>query len=300
MPEPLRIAVTGSGGRLGSALLSAASARTDLEAVGWGRPDYDLDDPRRGDAMLVRDKPAIVLHAAAWTDVDGCARDPALAMRRNGDAVDGLARACTARGSRLLLVSTNEVFDGERVDGRGYVESDPVAPRNAYGRSKLAGEEAARNAFASRDGLWIVRTAWLFGPPGNDFPARIVSAADRLPPGEALPVVADETGSPTYSRDLARAILDLVTATPGGLFHLANDGIATRLGVARATLERLRPGRHVRPIARRDFARASDPPPWGVLDCRLAARSADIRLRPWHDALEEYLAAGQAAGPGAP
>jgi dTDP-4-dehydrorhamnose reductase len=285
----MRIAVTGASGRLGSALLAAAGRRQGIVVTAWRRPEYDLDRPASVEGLLSRDRPSLVLHAAAWTDVDGCARDAVLAMRRNGDAVDALARACVARGAGLLLVSTNEVFDGERVDGQGYVESDPVAPRNAYGRSKLAAEEAALAAYGGHDGLWIARTAWLFGPPGNDFPHRIAAALDRLPASEPLPVVADETGSPTFTRDLAEAILDLVGSTRGGLFHLANSGQASRLDLARAAIERLRPGRLLRPIGRREYERASDPPPWAVLDCSLAAETAGVRLRPWSEALADYL-----------
>ena len=121
------------------------------------------------------------------TLVDECARQPDLAMRRNGVATGVLAAACRARGVGLLVVSTNEVFSGDRRDGQGYAETDAAAPRNPYGASKLAGEEAARAAFADGPGLWIVRTAWLYGPPGNDFPDKITAAADRLPEGEPLP-----------------------------------------------------------------------------------------------------------------
>ena len=134
----------------------------------------------------------------------------------------------------LLVVSTNEVFSGDRDDGQGYAETDATGPRNPYGASKLAGEEAARAAFADFPGLWIARTAWLYGPPGNDFPDKITAASDRLPEGEPLPVVADEFGSPTYTLDLARAILDLVSLTDGGLYHLVNTGRCQSPRVGRA------------------------------------------------------------------
>jgi dTDP-4-dehydrorhamnose reductase len=229
------------------------------------------------------------------TDVDGCARDPGSAMRRNGAAVGELARACRAAGCGLVVVSTNEVFDGERVDGRGYAEDDPPRPRNPYGASKLEGERGAREAFGDGWGLWVVRTAWLFGPPGGDFPDRIVAAADRLAPGEALPVVVDEVGCPTYTIDLAEAMVDLVVATDGGTFHLVNAGRASRLEWAERVLAVRRPGRAIRPISRTEFSRASDPPPWGVLDASRAVQLAGIRLRPWEAALDAYLASGAEA-----
>jgi dTDP-4-dehydrorhamnose reductase len=187
------IAVTGAGGRLGSALREVSPE----DLIGWDVPEHDLDRPRSIEPLLERDQPALVIHTAAMTLVDECARQPELAMRRNGEATGVLAAACHARGVGLVVVSTNEVFAGDRTDGQGYVETDAAAPRNPYGASKLAGEEAARAVFGDGPGLWIARTAWLYGPPGNDFPDKITQAADRLPESERLPVVDDEWGSPT-------------------------------------------------------------------------------------------------------
>jgi dTDP-4-dehydrorhamnose reductase len=286
-PSGARIAVTGAGGRLGSALVRAAGA-SGATVSSWRRPDYDLDHPGSAQRLIDRDEPTLVIHSAAWTDVDGCARDPALAHRRNGDAVGVLADACLKAGVGLALISTNEVFDGERADGRGYTESDDLAPRNPYGQSKLAGELAARSVFRERDALWIVRTAWLYGPPGDDFPHKILAAADRLPADDALSVVADEYGSPTFTEDLAPALLRLVWASRGGSFHLVAPGAVSRLRWAEAVLARRRPGRTTRAVGRSDFRRASDPPPWGVLDPARAS-SLGVSLRSWEAALDDYL-----------
>ncbi|CAN5853140.1 dTDP-4-dehydrorhamnose reductase [soil metagenome] len=278
------IAVTGAGGRLGRALLAAAPQDT----LGWSRAEYDLDDRGRATHLLAAARPSLVVHAAAMTAVDEAARRPDLAQRRNADAVAELAEACRAVGAGLVLVSTNEVFDGERRDGRGYSEDDEPRPRNPYGASKLAGERAARAAFGSAHGLWVVRTAWLFGPPGHDFPDKIVSAADRLLPGESLPVVADEHGSPTYTLDLAAGILGLIKVTARGTFHLVGAGHTSRLGWARQVLAVRRPERSVHPISRTEFARDSDAPAWAVLDASHAA-AVGVRMRPWGEALSEYL-----------
>ena len=278
------IAVTGAGGRLGMALRAVSPE----PLLGWGVPEYDLDRPASVEPLLDRDRPGLVIHTAAMTLVDECARRPELAMRRNGEATGILAAACRARGVDLLVVSTNEVFSGDRGDGQGYLETDATAPRNPYGASKLAGEEAARAVFASEPGFWIARTAWLYGPPGNDFPDKITAAADRLPEGEPLPVVADEFGSPTYALDLTKAILELVALTDGGVYHLVNTGGASRREWADRVLAVRRPGRTTRPISAATFTRASDPPPWGVLDTSRAI-TAGVRLRPWETALEEYL-----------
>jgi len=279
------VAVTGAGGRLGTALMAIAGPR----AIGWSRPEYDLDRPAAAAELVARDRPSLVIHPAAMTDVDACARDPELARRRNGDAVGDLAMACVAAGARLVVISTNEVFDGDRDHGRGYVESDEPRPRNPYGASKLAGEQAAQAAFGDRAGLWIIRTAWLYGPPGAGFPEKIVGAADRLPADEALGVVDDEHGSPTLAADLAAAAFELIDRTGGGVYHLVNSGQASRLEWARRVLAVQRPQRRTRAISGVEFERASDPPPWGVLDTSLAAR-AGVSLRPWEVALEAHLA----------
>lgn len=283
--EAPTLAVTGASGRLGQALLAAAGAR----AIAWRRPELDLDRPAAAAGLLERDRPSIVIHPAGMTDVDACARDPATAMRRNGEAAGAVARVCADAGIGFVLISTNEVFDGERTDGAGYRETDEPRPRNPYGASKLAGELVAAEAYGGREGLWIVRTVWLYGPPRDSFPEKIVAAADRLPAGEALPVVTDEFGSPTSAADLAAAILRLIERTAGGTFHLANAGHTSRAGWAERVLATRRPDRTVRHIGRAAFERASDPPPWGVLDCARAA-AAGVALRAWEAALDRWLA----------
>lgn len=284
--------MTGSNGRLGRAL-DDAFTRRGAEVAKWPRTAFDLDAAEAAEHLLSRERPAMVIHSAAWTDVDGCARDPGLAMRRNADAVGELARAAATRGIRLVLVSTNEVFDGRRTDGRGYVESDEPNPINPYGASKLAGEQQAVEAFAAAgapEHLWIVRTAWLYGPPGNDFPAKIVAAASRLAAGEPLSVVQDEVGSPTYTIDLASAIADLIENAPGGTYHLGAPDAGSRFEVAGAVLRHCHPDVAVKPIGRAQFQRASTPPAWAVLDSSRAAEYG-VRLRSWRAALEDYLAA---------
>ena len=278
------LVITGSRGRLGRALMATAPGPVS----GWDRPLLDLDEPASCAALVERDRPSLVIHTAAMTAVDDAARDPAVATQRNATAVGALARACRDAGSGLVLISTNEVFDGERTDGRGYGEDDPTGPRNAYGASKLAGESAAREVYAGQDGLWIVRTSWLFGPPGGDFPDKITAAADRV--GHApLPVVSDEVGSPTYSLDLARGVHALTARTPGGTFHLVNQGTASRYEWARAVLDVRRPGKMMQPIMSAQFRRPSSPPRWGVLDTSRAA-ALGVTMRPWQEALADYLA----------
>lgn len=282
MSEARPVVISGRFGRLGRALAATAS----MPVEGWDQPELDLDDPETCAGLVRAHRPRLVIHTAAMTAVDQAAREPALALRRNGEATGAIAGACSEVGSKLVLVSTNEVFDGERDDGRGYGEEDPTGPRNSYGASKLAGELAARAAFGDAPGLGIVRTAWLYGPPGNDFPDKITAAADRI--DGPLPVVADEIGSPTYVVDLARAIWELEARVEGGTFHLVNAGSASRLEWAQAVFEVRRPGRETRAISASEFERASEPPRWGILDTSRAA-AAGVTMRSWQEALAEYL-----------
>ena len=298
----MRVAVTGTGGRLGRAVLSALAAAPFTGMSGplaWHRPDYDLDDPGAAARLIARDRPEVIVHAAAWTDVDGCARDPQTALRRNGEAVGHLARAAAAAEIDLILVSTNEVFDGARTDGRGYGPADPPNPINAYGASKLAGEVAAAQAYGWQAGtspttgpaLAIVRTAWLYGPPGNDFPEKIARAAGRASAaGEPLKVVGDETGSPTLTADLADAIVGLVGEGVwfGGIHHIVNSAVATRAEWARAVLAGLGTAIPIEEIPASTWVRASIPPAWAVLE-PTDNRTNGERLRTWQLALADYL-----------
>ncbi len=343
----MRVAITGAGGRLGRALVAALGEAAFVGPRGplaWSRPDYDLDDPGSAARCLDRDRPEVVVHAAAWTDVDGCARDPERAMRRNALAVAELAQACTERAVDLVLVSTNEVFDGRRTDGRGYGPEDRPAPGNPYGSSKLAGETAAQAAFLRAGGaialpaepvaptvatgagdrtvatgagdvpaaadpagrrpaapqLAIVRTAWLFGPPGNDFPTRILLAADRArAAGEPLSVVGDEIGSPTYAVDLAEGIVELLGAgTFAGTHHLVNSGHVSRAAWARSILVALGQDVPIREVPLSSWVRPSSPPPWAVLEP--TPMPSGEPLRPWELAFADYvprMTRGKAAAP---
>jgi len=277
----VRVAVTGATGRLGRALVEAleeAPFTGPLGPVPWSRPELDLDGLTAATvaALIDRDRPELVIHAAAWTDVDGCARDPALAERRNGIAAGLVAQACSSRGVALALVSTNEVFDGRRTDGTGYRPRDERSPGNAYGLSKRLAEDLVAAAGASHEGAptAIVRTAWLHGPPGNDFPEKIARAALRArAAGETLRVVGDEVGTPTWTPDLAEAIVELIAEDalcpapgPPAVHHLVNAGRTSRAGWAREVLRAARIEVPLEEIPLASWSRDSHPPAWAVLE----------------------------------
>jgi dTDP-4-dehydrorhamnose reductase len=309
----MRVAVTGAGGRLGRALLAALPGVPEVgEVLAWDLPGHDLDDPDSARRLVTAARPDLVIHVAAWTDVDGCARDPELAMRRNGEATGEMARACTSVGAAMIAISTNEVFDGRRTDGVPYRPEDEPNPINPYGVSKLAGERLAREAFGALDpafaaasgphgqrpssgwNLAIVRTAWLFGGPGPDFPSKILAAAAKVQPGTELSLVADEIGSPTYASDLAAAIAGLVQAVGkdgrhaiGGIHHIVNAGQASRADWGREVLRLAGITIPTRDVPMSTWQRPSTPPAWGVL---APTPLPGGRLRSWRDALAEYLA----------
>jgi dTDP-4-dehydrorhamnose reductase len=290
----VRVAVTGAGGRLGRALVTALSDApfTGLGGpIAWTRSEFDLDRPGALLDLLRQDRPEAVVHAAAWTDVDGCARDPDLARRRNADATDELARLAAGAGIDLVFVSTNEVFDGRRTDGQGYRPGDEPTPINPYGASKLEGERRAIAAYerAAGGALAIVRTAWLYGPPGNDFPSKILAAADRArSAGEPLKVVGDEHGSPTYARDLAEAIVDLLASGDvTGVHHVVNSGVASRASWARELFRQAGVDVPVDEVPASTWKRASTPPAWSVL--APSPTPGGEPLRSWQDALADYL-----------
>jgi dTDP-4-dehydrorhamnose reductase len=263
-----RVAVTGAAGQLGRELVRAFGEAGD-EVLALARPGFDLTDPSHL-ARLVAWRPTVVVNAAAWTDVDACARDPDRAMLINGEAAGAVARAVAALDAVAVQVSTNEVFDGSA--DRAYVEDDPPNPINPYAASKLAGE---RQVAAAGGRYLIVRTAWVFGPQ-TGFPQRIRAAADRmLDEGRPLRVVADEWGNPTPAAWLAGAIARLVALDEAGgaaerVYHAAGQPAVSRHDWARHSLA----GHpvEIEPIALRDYPRDSIVPPRAVLDTRRLER----------------------------
>jgi dTDP-4-dehydrorhamnose reductase len=290
----MRVAVTGAGGRLGRALVAAlgdAPFTGPAGPIAWTRADFDLDAPESIDELLERDRPEVVVHAAAWTDVDGCARDPDLAMRRNAEASGRLAIASARRGIDMLLISTNEIFDGTRTDRVPYAPDDPPSPPNPYGASKAAAEDVAVAAYVNRPGsVGIVRTSWLYGPPGNDFPTKILAAAERAQAaGGPLKVVADESASPTFAHDLAEAIAELLAEGDiRGVHQIVNAGVASRADWARELFRQLGLDVPIEEVPASTWVRASTPPSWGVLEP--TPLPSGEPMRPWQAALADYVA----------
>ena len=276
----MKIAITGGRGQLGRTLETALHTRHQITSLDL--PEIDVTQ-RDAIDTLARLAPDLVIHAAAMTDVDGCARNPDAAFRANALGTQNVALACQRTGAPMLYIRTNEVFDGTK--NAPYRELDEPRAINPYGASKLAGERYVQMLL---NRFYIVRIAWLYSPGNaNTFPSKILAGAKQ---NGSLAVVDDEIGNPTYAPDLARAIAELIETNQFGVYHLTGEGIASRYDWAARILQLAGLG-HI-PITRSklaDYPRASTPPRYGALANFAAATTLGIQLRPWQDALEEYF-----------
>jgi dTDP-4-dehydrorhamnose reductase len=275
----MRLLVTGSRGQLGLALQAAGPARGH-EIVGVDLPELDITDPVAVRAAVMHVRPDAIVNCAAYTAVDAAEGDEGRALAVNGAAVVGLAAAANEAGASLVQISTDFVFDGGST--QPYREDDPPHPLSAYGRTKLAGERAAERA---RRHL-IVRTAWLFGD-GANFVAAIRRQLDA---GTAtLRVVDDQRGSPTWSNDLAQALLRLLEGGVEGICHVVNAGNATWFEFAREIVQQLGAEVEVVPITTAEAARAAPRPRFSVLDASRLREVLGGDLPSWQDALARFL-----------
>ncbi len=275
----MRIYLTGNKGQLGRALERALADHT---LFGGDLPEVDITDLASIRSSIGQLKPDVVIHSAAMTDVDGAARAPDLAYRINALGTRNVAIACQDADCPMLAISTNEVFDGSA--DRPYLEFDRTNPINAYAKSKHAGESFVRDLLTR---FYIVRTAWLFGYGGTNFVTKIISRAKE---NGQLRVVTDEISSPTFAPDLSEAIARLITTEAYGIYHFTNEGACSRFEFAQ-TILRLAGLAHVpiEPITLADLERPSTPPPYSPLR-NFCGAQIGITLRPWQDALAEYIA----------
>ena len=274
----MRILIIGAAGLLGRALVEEGRSR---EVIAATSSDADIRDAGELRALFARTRPDCTVLAAAYSDVDGCERDPEQAHQVNCAGAANVARAAFETGSRLLYVSTDYVFDGAKTTP--YETTDIPRPISSYGRSKAAGEAAVREILP--EGC-IVRTSRLFGTAGKCFPGTILRLAESQ---EELAVVDDQVGSPTFNRDLAGAILQLAESGARGVIHATNAGTCSWFDFAReilraAGLENLR----VRAISTEESGRPALRPRYSALS-DASLRACGLSMRPWREALSAYL-----------
>ncbi len=280
----MRLLLTGAAGMLGRDL-AAAAERAGHEVDPLARGDLDIRDADAVHAAIAAAAPDAVVNCAAWTDVDGAEADEAAATRLNGAAAGHVAAAAAAAGAFTVQVSTDYVFDGTGTEP--YTESAATAPVGAYGRSKLAGELAV--AAAAPEAHAIVRTAWLFGRHGGNFVATMLRLASER---DALTVVDDQVGCPTFTGHLAEALVTVAEGRLGGVRHVAGAGACSWYDLAAATFAAT--GRQVALTRGRtaDLGRPAPRPAFSVLR---SERPDTPVLPPWQDGLTAYLELGVTA-----
>ncbi len=273
----MRILVTGAKGQLGQELQRVLQAE---EVIATDQPEYALTDPTLGEKIAAQ-RPALVIHAAAYTDVDGCERNPDMAVQINAIGTRYVAEGAAKAGAKLLYLSTDYVFDGQKTVP--YTERDPVNPLSVYGRSKLAGEEEALKSCRK---TLVLRTSWLYGVHGKNFVKTILSLAVTQP---EIRVVDDQRGSPTYARHLAHVIARLIRSDVTGVMHAGGEGECSRYKFARAILQEA--GRECRivPISTAESTRLARRPPYSALATALLHQYG-LSLPPWREGVKQFLA----------
>ena len=245
-------------------------------------PDIDITNAASIDAAMNTHEPELVINAAAYTDVEGAEDDEAGAFAANATGAGLLAEATAARGLPIVLYSTDFVFDGKK--GIAYVPEDATAPLSVYGASKLAGELATVKANPKH---FILRTAWLYGPGGNNFVEKIIGWSHN---NDRLRVVTDEVGSPTHTWDVAEATARLIATEVYGVYHVVNRGVCSRFELAKAIVETMGLDVAVEECLSSEFPTKAARPEYSVLDCSRLADVCGQEMPEWRETLERYLA----------
>jgi dTDP-4-dehydrorhamnose reductase len=274
--------VLGGRGMLGVDLVEAcrrSGAFGDVLAADL--PEVDITDERSLRRALADLKPKVIFNCAAMTDVDGCESKRDLAFALNATAAGIVAAAAASLGALLVHVSTDFVFDGRK--RTPYVEDDPPAPLSVYGQSKLAGERLV----AERGDKWVIaRTAWLYGRTRMSFVDRMLQLGLK---NEELSVVTDQVGSPTWTRDLADALIALARSGETGIFHAANSGECSRFDQVKLMFECAGLSTRLRAADSSAFPRVAAVPARSPLNVEKLRRRTGHLMRPWAEALSEYV-----------
>jgi len=278
----MRVLVVGAAGMLGRELTELIRATQSCRLFSLDLPDIDIANPRQVRDTFHRIRPDVTLNCAAQTDVDGCERDPKLAFRVNAHGPHLLAQAALNSRSLLVHVSTDFVFDGKK--RTPYVEDDEPNPLSVYGKSKLAGELAVQETGCD---YIIARTSWLYGPYGKNFVWSFVIARARK--GEPLPLVTDQTGSPSYTLDVADAIIRLVHENARGLFHVCDGGACSRIEFATAALAEAGLKADIRPIGTQDLNLPAPRPAYSVLSTDKVAHVLQRPMPGWKNSLKKFI-----------
>jgi dTDP-4-dehydrorhamnose reductase len=273
----MKVMILGATGLLGQALMREWSGD---EVTGLSSRDVDIRDAQQVQRVLDNARPDWIVLAAAYADVDGCESHQDLAFAVNRDGALNVAKAARQTGGKLIFLSSDYVFDGKKTSP--YEVDDSRNPQSVYGRSKAEAELSLLEVLPE---CCIARTSWLFGRGGKCFPDTILKLAATRP---ALDVVNDQRGSPTYTVDLARAIVELCCKGASGIVHVTNAGECTWFEFAREIVRGAGLATEVRPVSSQQMARPAPRPAYSVLSPASLQRYG-IAIPGWHDALQRYL-----------
>jgi len=276
----VRLLIAGGLGLLGTEIARVFHRSAGIRTT--DREEWDVTDPEACRREVDAFRPDVVIHCAGYTAVDRAESEAEKALLLNVEGTRNVARACRRRGALMVTFGTDYIFDG--ASSRPYREEDPANPLSVYGKSKWAAEQALREE--GGDHL-LVRTQWLFGPAGGNFIRTILEKARR---GETLRVASDQVGCPTFSRDLAGAVRNLLGAGARGTVHFSNEGETSWFGLARYVLERRgKPAGSLIAAKTRDLPYPAPRPAYGVLSKEKYRAITGVSPRPWEEAVGEYL-----------
>ena len=303
----MKILITGAGGMLGSDLAVRLSSQHQLAGIGRRSAPHlripykmgNLANPKIASDFIQAERPEIILHAAAMTDVDGCETDRRQALLCNFEATRNVTESGNQLGALILFFSTDFVFDGTKPSP--YQEEDTPHPINVYGETKLLAEQFL---LSRGKRFLILRTAWLFGRHGNNFPKKILK---QIETGKPFPVISDQFGNPTFTGDLAAGVEKLIEALPrtekryeNQIYHIANEGAVSRYEFARSILRKKNYSLdQISPIGGGAFPRPARRPQNSALSCEKLKMRFGIQLPHWEQGLDSYLQEEVSAQPSA-
>lgn len=277
----MRVLITGAKGMLGSDLVKVFK-QSSYEVIPCDINDFDITDITSTIKHIKDNKPDIILHPAAYTDVDACEVNEELAYKVNALGARNVAVACKELDIPMVYYSTDYIFDG--TNSQGYKEFDQPGPLNAYGRTKLAGERFVQQIL---DKFYVIRISWLCGHNGKNFIKTILRIARE---NKELTIVNDQTGSPTFTLDVAKATLQLVQKPTYGIYHITNSGYCTWFQFAKEICEFAGLNANIKPITTKEFNRPALRPEYSILNNYHWKLEGYHPLKSYKEALEEYLA----------
>jgi len=276
----MKILIIGAQGMLGSDLLT--TLRKKYDAVGKDIDDFDITNIKGSKKEIIKINPSIVINLAAYTDVDGCESNEKLAFSVNAEGAKNIAEICREIKAKLIHVSTDYVFDGRKE--KPYLENDQPNPLNIYGKSKLKGEEYIQDILTD---FLIIRTQWLYGEKGKNFVDTILGLAKEK---RELNVVDDQIGSPTFTRDLSEVIDVMLDSSGNGIYHASNGGYCSWYQFSQeilkiSAIENVK----LNPVGSDEFVRPALRPFFSRFSCKKLEKLIGKVMRPWPEALAEYL-----------